>query len=73
MTHEKGLPYFVHSCGNLVEIMDDLIDEVGIDGKHSFEDAIMPINEAQARWGDRIAVLGGIDEGLCFCGNNPVY
>ncbi|MBM3476520.1 MAG: hypothetical protein FJX75_24875 [Armatimonadetes bacterium] len=61
MAHEKGLPYFVHSCGNLEAIMGDLMDEVGIDGKHSFEDAIKPAAQAQAEWGDRIAILGGVD------------
>ena len=43
----KGKPYLLHSCGKLDEIMDDLIDHVGIDGKHSFEDAIMPVTEAK--------------------------
>ncbi len=33
----------------------------GIDGKHSFEDAILPAEEFQARWGDRAATLGGVD------------
>ena len=61
MAHARGLPYFLHSCGNLAEIMPDLIDDVGIDGKHSFEDAIMPVQEFQALYGDRIAVLGGMD------------
>jgi uroporphyrinogen decarboxylase len=42
-------------------IMDDLIREVAIDGKHSFEDAIIPAVEFQKRYGDRIAVLGGLD------------
>jgi uroporphyrinogen decarboxylase len=41
--------------------MDALIDEVGIDAKHSFEDAIMPVSEAFDKWGKRIAILGGID------------
>ncbi len=61
MTHERGLPYFLHSCGNLESIMEELITGVGIDGKHSFEDAIIPIQDFQARYGDRIAVLGGVD------------
>lgn len=61
MAHEKGIPYFLHSCGNLETIMEDLISEVGIDGKHSFEDVIIPVQEFQARYGNRIAVLGGID------------
>lgn len=61
MTHEKGLPYFLHSCGNLEAIMPFLINEVGIDAKHSFEDAIVPVAEMQRRYGDRIAILGGVD------------
>ena len=61
MAHARGIPFFLHSCGNLGRIMDDLIDDVGIDGKHSFEDAILPVEEFQARYGDRIAILGGID------------
>lgn len=61
LAHERGLPYFLHSCGNLREIMPDLIDDVGIDAKHSYEDAIMPAEAFQAEYGDRIGVLGGVD------------
>ncbi|MFQ5613881.1 MAG: uroporphyrinogen decarboxylase family protein [Anaerolineae bacterium] len=61
LTHQRGLPYFLHSCGNLEIIMEDLIAEVGIDGKHSFEDVIIPVDEFQTRYGDRIACLGGMD------------
>ena len=61
MTHARGLPYFLHSCGNLSTIMEDLIADVKIDGKHSYEDAIIPVQDFQAQYGDRIAVLGGVD------------
>ena len=61
MAHAKGMPYFLHSCGNLAEIMEDLVADVGIDGKHSYEDVIMPVAKFQQRWGGRIAVLGGLD------------
>lgn len=59
--HAHGKPFLLHACGNLDEVMDDLIDYVEIDGKHSFEDVITPITEAKERWGDRIALLGGVD------------
>ena len=36
-------------------------DLIGIDAKHSFENAIMPVEEFQALYGDRIGVLGGVD------------
>jgi len=59
--HKGGKPFVLHSCGQLQAIMGDLIDDVKIDAKHSFEDVIMPVAEAKKRWGDRIALLGGVD------------
>jgi uroporphyrinogen decarboxylase len=61
LAHQRGIPYFLHSCGRLDKIIEDLITDVCIDGKHSYEDAILPVQEFQARYGDRIAVLGGMD------------
>ncbi len=61
MAHAAGRPYILHSCGNLAGIMDDLVDDVGIDGKHSFEDTIENVVEAKQTYGRRIALLGGID------------
>jgi len=60
----KGKPYLLHACGQLEEIMEELILEVGMDGKHSFEDEILPVTEAYRRYGGRIAILGGIDMDL---------
>ncbi|UCC67409.1 MAG: uroporphyrinogen-III decarboxylase-like protein [Armatimonadota bacterium] len=62
--HARGKPLLLHACGNLEAVMDDLIDRVGIDAKHSFEDVITPVTEAKRRWGDRVALLGGIDVDL---------
>lgn len=59
--HAAGRPFILHSCGNLDRIMEELIAEVAMDAKHSFEDAILPAAEAKRRWGGRIAVLGGVD------------
>jgi len=59
--HEAGKPAILHSCGNLEAVMDDIIDDMGFDAKHSFEDKICPVEEAYERWGDRISILGGID------------
>jgi uroporphyrinogen decarboxylase len=41
--------------------MNDLIDDVKIDGKHSYENNIIPVQDFQLRYGGRIAVLGGLD------------
>ena len=59
--HGTGRPAILHSCGNLELVMDDIIDDMGYDAKHSFEDTILPVEEAYERWGSRIAILGGID------------
>jgi uroporphyrinogen decarboxylase len=61
IAHAHGRPYFLHSCGKLDEIMDDLIDDVGIDARHSYEDVITPVAEFKKQYGKRVAVLGGID------------
>jgi len=61
VAHKYNLPFIIHSCGNLEEIMDDLIDYVKIDAKHSWEDVILPVTEAKKKYGKRIAILGGVD------------
>lgn len=58
--HRHDKPIILHSCGNLSEIMEDIID-CGWDARHSYEDAIQPVWEIKEQWGDRIAVLGGFD------------
>jgi len=61
MCHAKGRPYLLHCCGKIDAIMNDLIDDVKIDAKHSFEDNIESVADAKAAYGNRIAVIGGID------------
>ena len=61
IVHNKGKPCILHSCGNLSAIMEDIIEDVRIDAKHSYEDAIMPVTEVKKIYGDRIAILGGFD------------
>ena len=61
LVHRHGKPVLLHSCGKLDAITDELIDEVGIDAKHSFEDVILPVWEAKRKWGHRMALLGGVD------------
>jgi uroporphyrinogen decarboxylase len=73
MSHNTGRPYILHSCGNIALIMDDLINDVKIDAKHSFEDTIETVVEANELYGDRIAVLGGIDvDFLCRASETQV-
>ncbi|MCF7808711.1 MAG: hypothetical protein K9N38_09345 [Candidatus Marinimicrobia bacterium] len=59
--HSEGKSAILHSCGQLRDVMDDIIDDMGYDAKHSFEDQITPIEDAYDLYGKRITLLGGID------------
>ena len=59
--HVAGKPFILHSCGNLAEVYDDVIDGCGIDAKHSFEDGIMPVADFKRQYGGRVTALGGLD------------
>jgi len=63
IVHHAGKLALLHSCGNLATVMDDIVG-IGFDAKHSFEDKIMPVEQVFSRWGDRIAILGGVDMDL---------
>ncbi len=61
VAHAHGKLMFFHSCGQMYELMDEYIDHVQIDAKHSYEEQIVPVTEMSRRWGDRVGVLGGMD------------
>jgi uroporphyrinogen decarboxylase len=62
--HKHDKPFLFHSCGNVDAIMEDLIEVVGIDGFHSFQDVIEPVEDVYRKYADRIAILGGVDVDL---------
>jgi len=59
--HAAGRPYLLHVCGKIDSIMPDLIRDVRIDAKHSFEDTIESVIDDKEKYGRDIALLGGID------------
>jgi len=61
IAHNAGKPFILHSCGNLADVYDDIIDGCGIDAKHSFEDVIMPVTAFKHKYGARVTPLGGLD------------
>jgi uroporphyrinogen decarboxylase len=66
LAHAHGKIYAMHSCGNMYSLMDELIDDVKIDAKHSFEECILPVTEAKKKYGHRVGLIGGIDiDKLC--------
>lgn len=70
MSHAAGRSYLLHSCGNLRPIITDLIDDVKIDAKHSFEDTIENVCEDKKTYGDSLTLLGGIDVDF-MCRSTP--
>jgi uroporphyrinogen decarboxylase len=72
--HAAGKPVVMHSCGCLDAVMEDVIGVIGHDGKHSYEDAIRPVEEAYEELAGRIAVIGGIDvDYVCRSAPEAVY
>ncbi|NQU43672.1 hypothetical protein HQ520_10325 [bacterium] len=59
--HGAGRPAILHSCGCLFSVMDDIVDDIQYDGKHSYEDTIQPVEQAWEKYHDRIAIMGGMD------------
>jgi uroporphyrinogen-III decarboxylase len=58
--HRRGKRFLLHSCGNIFNIMDDLIN-LQIDAKHSNEDEIAPFERWLELYSDKIGFFGGID------------
>jgi len=61
IAHSRGSLYILHSCGDLKAIMDDIIDQIKVDAKHSFEDTYLPVTKAKKLYGHRIGLIGGVD------------
>jgi uroporphyrinogen decarboxylase len=57
---KAGIVVMQHSCGNVLAIIDDLV-EIGLEVLHPVQSSVMPIRELADRWGDRLAFFGGID------------
>lgn len=61
IVHSHGKLGLFHVCGKVDAIMDDLIDTVQIDAKHSTQDVVEPMTVSKQRCGNRVGLLGGID------------
>lgn len=71
--HAAGKRFLWHSCGNIFGVMEDVI-ALGIDAKHSNEDAIAPFDRWIADYGARIGLLGGFDmDVLCTATPEEMY
>jgi uroporphyrinogen decarboxylase len=71
--HATGKPVVLHSCGHFERILEDM-DEIGIDARHSYEDTIIPVEEAYEKYHHRFAIFGGMDvDFVCRATPEEVY
>ena len=55
----KGLPIILHSCGNILDILDDLV-EIGLNCYHTVQPEIYNLKDLKNRFGGRLAFFGAI-------------
>lgn len=57
--HDHGKFVFIHSCGAVGELFDDLV-EIGVDCFNPFQPEVIDIYETKKAYRDRLAFWGGI-------------
>ena len=61
LAHSYGKPICLHSCGKFDAVVKDISEDIKMDGRHSYEDNILPVEEAYKKYHNEFAVLGGMD------------
>jgi uroporphyrinogen decarboxylase len=62
------LPWVVHSDGNIVPFLDDLVD-LGISGIHPIEEGAMDIRAMKRDYGGKLCLLGNVDLNILGSGS----
>jgi len=57
--HARGYDVFIHSCGNISELLDDLI-EIGLNVFNPFQPEVMDVEDVMKRYSGRLAFYGGL-------------
>jgi len=68
--HQAGLAAFLHSCGYIVDILDDLI-EIGLDVVHMDQQENMGLELLGERFGGRITFWSPVDIQMTMARGNP--
>ncbi len=71
LARQKGIPYIYHSDGDLWQVMEDLIGEIGFNALQPIEPKGMNINELKARVGHRVCLIGNLDLGYTLTRGTP--
>ncbi len=62
IAHDAGMPFIMHTDGNVWAVLDDLI-ALGLNALHPIEPKAMDIYELKRRHGQQLALFGNIDLG----------
>ena len=65
-----GMPVVHHSCGNIMEIIPDLL-EIGLDCLHPVQPLAMDIRHLSEKYGKQLIFFGGIDTQRLLCREKP--
>ena len=68
--HRLGMDVFFHSCGNITQIVEDLI-EVGVDIIDPLQPLAMDIDAMARQFGGRVAFSGAVDDQELLCRGTP--
>ena len=68
--HSLGMEVIFHSCGNVIDIVPDLID-VGLDVLDPIQPGAMDMNKIAREFGGKIAFCGAIDDQHLLTAGSP--
>ena len=66
--HDNGLLYLQHTDGNILPLMEDLID-IGLDALHPIDPTCLDIVQMKKEYGERICLLGNVSNEMLSTGS----
>jgi len=67
LAREVSLPWIMHSDGNILPYLDDLLS-LGVAGIHPLEREAVDIRAVKREWGNRVCLLGNVDLNILAAG-----
>lgn len=70
VAHDAGIPFIYHGCGNVMPVLDDLVD-LGINALHPIEPKAIDIYALKKKLYGRVALIGNVDVGEVLTRGTP--
>lgn len=64
LTHELGMFFEMHSCGHIMPVIGELVDEIGIDAIQHLQYPQNDVESIKRDYGNRLCIHGGFDSNL---------